>query len=72
MARTTVVEAYMTHERTPFITEIRSNGKIRKVGRHQFQEWTVEEQELKAKYGDRWKGVIGIEAAAVRKAAAGK
>jgi hypothetical protein len=71
--KSTVVEAYMTHNRTPLITEIRTNGRIRKVARLQGREWSVEEHELKAKYGDRWKGIIGVEAAALKAAAlAGK
>jgi hypothetical protein len=69
--RSSIVEAYLTHKRTPLITEIRTDGerkRIRKVARHQRELWEVEEQELKARYGDRWKGVIGIEAAAQKAA----
>ena len=66
--KNTIVDAYLTHSRTPLITEIRSNGRIRKVARLQRGEatggWRIEEQELKAKYGSAWLGVLGVEAAA--------
>jgi hypothetical protein len=60
MKRPQVVEAYMTHSRTPFITEVLKNGKIRKVARCQYfgaDSWQREEAERREMYGDRWKGV---------------
>ena len=69
---TVVVEAYMTHRNTPLITEIRSDGRVRKIARHQYMlldGFELEEQELKVKYGKAWKGIVGVEASA-RKVAA--
>jgi hypothetical protein len=58
--RRTLKEAYMTHSRTPFITERFSDGRIRKVGRLQIvteNGWQIELKLIKAKYGDKWTGV---------------
>jgi hypothetical protein len=56
MKRPMVVEAYMTHSRTPFITERLVDGRIRKVARRQ-SGWEKELPELLTTYGDRWTGL---------------
>ena len=60
-----LVEAYMTHSRTPFITERFSDDRIRKTARPQaFGENgpALELKRIKAKYGKKWTGIKGIEA----------
>jgi hypothetical protein len=55
-----VVEAYMTHSRTPFITERFSDGHVRKVARTQISVengWAIELEVIKATYGEKWTGV---------------
>ena len=55
-----VVKAYLTHSRTPLITEELSDGRIRKVRRRQLfieNGWPLELKSLRAKYGKAWKGV---------------
>lgn len=55
-----VVEAYLTHSGTPFITERLVDGRIRKMGRHQiFGEDGLKQEfkTLRATYDDRWKGI---------------
>jgi len=45
MKRPMVIEAYMTHNRTPFITEILKDGRTRKIGRAQTFSETREQPE---------------------------
>jgi hypothetical protein len=62
--RPMVVEAYMTHARTPFITEVLRNGRVRKIARYQRMTpggWELELAQTKALYGDRWTGVRTIK-----------
>ena len=58
-----VVEAYMTHNRTPFITLVYSNGRIRKIARAQYLGDAARNRRevheiLPKKYGKAWKGVL--------------
>jgi hypothetical protein len=57
--RPTVVEAWMTHSATPYISERLVNGRIRKVGRLQIfgESFAQEEARLLDLYGARWVGV---------------
>lgn len=59
LRRPAVVEAYMTHSRTPLITERLVNGRIRKVARLQiFAESPADEEaRMIALYGKRWTGI---------------
>lgn len=63
MKRPMVVEAYMTHARTPFITEVLADGRVRKIGRVQDLMpggWERELGHIRETYGDRWTGVRQI------------
>lgn len=56
-----VVQAYMTHSRTPWITEVLSDGRSRKVPRRQLTGKNASAREIKSlrvKYGKAWKGVL--------------
>ena len=66
MKRSKVIEAWMTHSRTPLITERLLGGRIRKVGRLQiFNETPAQEHaRMLETYGERWTGIHGVAAAA--------
>lgn len=55
--RPMVVEAYMTHSTTPFITERLVDGRIRKVARKQIGDSASQLARLKETYGKRWTGI---------------
>ena len=59
MKRPMVFEAWMTHSRTPFITERLYDGRIREVSRLQiFSETPAQEHaRMLDIYGERWTGV---------------
>jgi hypothetical protein len=62
--RPRVVEAYMTHASTPWITELLADGRTRKVARIQYVGSARELQELLATYGERWTGVRQVRLSA--------
>jgi hypothetical protein len=64
MKRPKVVEAWMTHRRTPFLTERLVDGRIRKIARDQvFAESLAQElARLREVYGKRWTGIHGVAA----------
>lgn len=63
-----IVEAYMTHSRTPFITEKLSDGRERTIGRRQFSDPIAEQHEMdriRRKYGRTWTGIHSTDGEAL-------